>query len=334
MMGKSGYFEHAECILAYCAAQMLQRTAAPSLRRRFKQQGLDCRKGEDVILTVLASQVRFGHAPQRSTEAALAASRGSGEREMFMAVKRNLAYAQKNCLAKCGKLMQQTDMAGPDSRIGVAVSGGADSLVMLKLLTLRQAIVPFSFEVMALHVNPGFDDDAHQPALELCRELGVPLHSETGDFGPRAHSSENRKASPCFFCSRRRRKVLFELCERYKLTHLALGHHGDDAVSTFLMNLVQNGRVESLPAAEPFFDGRLMVIRPLLLLKKAAIMKAARQWALPVRENPCPSSGATTRDQTHVWLSCLAQGDQRKVRNVFGAVQRFALDKSLDLQLR
>ncbi|MFW5837110.1 MAG: tRNA lysidine(34) synthetase [Desulfovibrionaceae bacterium] len=251
-----------------------------------------------------------------------------------MSVKRRLSFAQKSCLAACGKLMQQTAMADAGSRIGVAVSGGADSLVLLKLLKLRQAIVPFCFEVMALHVNPGFDQHSHLPAQQMCRELGLPLHAEVGDFGPRAHSPENRKSSPCFFCSWRRRKALFNLCQRYRLTHLALGHHGDDAVSTFLMNLVQNGRVETMAPSETFFGGGLRVIRPLLLLDKPVIEKAARQWALPVRENPCPSSGATTRDATRSWLTALTQGEKRKKQNVLAAIQRFSLDTSLENLLR
>jgi tRNA(Ile)-lysidine synthase TilS/MesJ len=247
-----------------------------------------------------------------------------------MAVKRRLSYVQKRCLAQCGKLMQRTGMAGPGSRVGVAVSGGADSLVLLKLLKLRQAIVPFRVEVMALHVNPGFDAEAHLPAAQMCRELGLALHAESGDFGPRAHSPENRKSSPCFFCSWNRRKTLFQLCQRYHLTHLAFGHHGDDAAATFFMNMVQNGRVETLSPCEPFFSGKLHVIRPLLLLEKPMIEKAARQWSLPVRENPCPSSGSTTRDAAGDWRQALTQGDKQKKRNVFAAIQRFALDKSLD----
>jgi tRNA(Ile)-lysidine synthase TilS/MesJ len=92
-----------------------------------------------------------------------------------------------------------------------------------------------------------------------------------------------------------RRKRLFELCRQYTLTHLAFGHTADDLVSTFFMNLCQNGRVEGMSMREEFFKGALLVIRPLMLVEKKIIAKAAGDWSLPIWSNPCPSAGKTLR---------------------------------------
>ena len=156
------------------------------------------------------------------------------------------SYAQEVCVKSAGKAMQQTGMIWPGCRIGVAVSGGVDSFVLLKTLHIRQGIVPFRFEIMAIHLNPGFDPQSHMPLAAWLSRHGIPSHLEVTDFGPHAHSAENQRRSPCFRCAWLRRKRLFELCSQYKLTHLALGHNAEDLVSTFFMNLCRNGRVDGI----------------------------------------------------------------------------------------
>lgn len=152
-----------------------------------------------------------------------------------------LSFAQQTCVRAAGKAMQECRMIVPGARVGVAVSGGMDSFVLLKVMQLRQRIVPFRFEFMALHVNPGFDPDNHTPLADWLRAEGIAGHLEVTDHGPRAHTEENRRNSPCFYCARLRRKRLFALCGQYGLTHLAFGHNADDLVTSFLMNLVQTG---------------------------------------------------------------------------------------------
>ncbi|MEG2005297.1 MAG: tRNA 2-thiocytidine biosynthesis TtcA family protein, partial [Bilophila sp.] len=193
-----------------------------------------------------------------------------------------LSFAQQVCIKSAGKAMQRAEMIEPGARIGVAVSGGVDSWVLLEVLRRRQRIVPFRYDIMALHLNPGFDPDNHAPLLDYLGTHGVAGHVELTDFGPRGHSPENRKNSACFYCALLRRTRLFELCKQYHLTHLAFGHNADDLVTTFFMNLVQNGRVDGMSLKEPFFRGELTVIRPLLLVEKADILRAAKKWELPV----------------------------------------------------
>ncbi len=202
-------------------------------------------------------------------------------------------------------------MVSHGARIGIAASGGVDSFLMLKVLTIRKAIMPFPVELMALHINPGFEPSSHTPLTDWCAEHGIPAHVELTDFGPRAHTDENRRNSPCFYCSMLRRKRLFELCRDYNLTHLAFGHNADDNVTTFFMNILQNGRADGLSANEPFFDGKLQVIRPTMLLDKKTVIKAAKQWELPVWENTCPSNGNTKRDEVNSWLQQAWQNDKR-----------------------
>ncbi|WP_434800288.1 tRNA lysidine(34) synthetase [Desulfovulcanus ferrireducens] len=243
-----------------------------------------------------------------------------------MSQRSKLNYAQKVCLGRCGKLMQKTGMIWPGARIGVALSGGVDSWTMLKVLLLRQRIVPFFFEIMVLHLNPGFEPENHAPLLEWLKKHQLPAHIEVTDFGLFAHSSKNRKKSPCFLCAWNRRKRLFQLCAEYNLTHLALGHNSDDLVTTFFMNLFQTGRVEGLSPNEKFFSGRLRVIRPMLLVEKKYIRQAANKWNLPVWDNPCPSAQSTKRSEITAMISELTKDNKTIKKNIFNALKKWQLD--------
>lgn len=237
-----------------------------------------------------------------------------------------LKYAQQSCLGLTGKIMQQAGMAWPGARIGLAVSGGIDSWVMLQVLRLRQRIVPFPFELFVIHLNPGFDPASHAPLAEWLRAHGVAGHLETTDFGPRAHSPENRKKSPCFFCAWHRRKRLFDLCQQYNLTHLALGHNSDDLVATFFMNMLGAGKIHGLLPKESYFGGRLTMIRPLLLLDKSTITQACHQWRLPVWTNDCPSKDSTARSATLRAALDLCGKDKRIRTNMFNALRRWQME--------
>ena len=237
-------------------------------------------------------------------------------------------FAQEYCVKQVGKAIHQTNMFWPGCRVGVAVSGGVDSFVLLKSLRIRQAIIPFPFEIMALHLNPGFDPHNHEVLLPWFAREGIASHVELTTHGLEAHSEQNKKRSACFRCAWLRRRRLFDLCAQYKLTHLAFGHNADDLVETFFLNLSRNARVDGMGMCEPFFGGDLTVVRPLLLVEKKYIRAAARQWELPVFSNPCPSSGKTARSdmaaQLQQWYT--AQAGAR--RNMFNALTRWQLERN------
>jgi tRNA(Ile)-lysidine synthase TilS/MesJ len=240
---------------------------------------------------------------------------------------RDLGYSQRVCVAKAGKLMMETGQLVPRARVGLAVSGGVDSLVMLAVLAIRRRIVPFPIELMLLHLNPGFDPLNHQPLTALAGELGIAAHIEVTDFGPRAFSEENRKKSACFYCAWLRRKRLFDLCDAYGLTHLAFGHNADDLGATFFLNLFQNGRVDGLSCRESFFGGKLTVIRPLLLVDKKTIIRAAKAWELPVFANPCPMAGKSMRHVAESWIKDICAGGGKRAVNLQHALCRYQLDR-------
>ncbi len=236
-----------------------------------------------------------------------------------------MTFNQKSCLAKAGKLMYSKSMLFPGARVGVAVSGGVDSWGLLQVLSLQKDRLPFPIELMVLHVNPGFDPYNHWPLIEWSKKLGLSGYIEITDIGPRAHTSENRKNSPCFFCSWHRRKRLFQLVHGFGLTHIAFGHTADDLVENFFMNMMYSGRIEAMFAKEEFFNGEFELVRPLLGVEKRRISKAVKEWGLPVWDNPCPSDQNSKRFEMRKWLAGIFSSDKRLRKNIFSALIRWQL---------
>ncbi|MFO7718583.1 MAG: tRNA lysidine(34) synthetase [Thermodesulfobacteriota bacterium] len=240
-----------------------------------------------------------------------------------MGTRKKLSYVQKSCIGKAGKLMHSAGMLWPGARLGIAFSGGVDSWALLQILRIYRKRLPFPIELMALHINPGFAPENHLPLAAWLQENGIPAHLECLDIGPRAHTSENRTNSPCFWCSLKRRQRLFQLCQTYNLTHLAFGHTSDDLVQTFFMNMTTNGRIEGMYPKESFFKGSLEVIRPLLWIDKFQIQRAAKAWNLPIVDNPCPSAHNSRRSDVEHWLENLWAGDKRIRKNIVSALRRW-----------
>ena len=124
-----------------------------------------------------------------------------------------------------------------------------------------------------------------------------------------------------------RRKRLFDICRQYKLTSLALGHNADDLATTFFMNMFQAGRVYGMTPKESFFNNTLDLIRPTLFLEKSTVIKAAKQWELPVWQNDCPSGSNTARSRTHDWLEDRFKENKKFKANVFASIKRFQLEE-------
>lgn len=237
-------------------------------------------------------------------------------------------YSQQVCVKRSGLALQRAGALWPGARIGIALSGGVDSFTLLQVMRIRQAILPFAVELLAIHLNPGFDREDHRQLPAWLARQGIPYHIEITDYGPRAHSPENRKKSSCFYCAWLRRKRLFDLCRAYNLSHLAFGHNADDMTTTFMLNAFRNGRIQTLGISESFFNNKLLVIRPLLLVEKRYIRQAARKWQLPAWPNACPSSGKTGRSEMEEILAGISGTLPDARKSLLNALCRSELEKA------
>lgn len=214
-------------------------------------------------------------------------------------------------------------------RILVGVSGGKDSLTLLHLLTGLKQRAPVSFELVPIHIDPGFEGSFSPLLKEYVQEHYGSLHVETTDHGITAHSPENRE-NPCFLCSRLRRKRLFELARENGCRKIALGHNKDDLIETLFINIFYAGKIGTMKPRQSFFSGKLDIIRPLSYLEGGHISRFSRQSGMPVFDNPCPSAGTTKRAEVRQMLEVLYKQNKNIKGNIFRAMGNIAQDYLLE----
>lgn len=227
-------------------------------------------------------------------------------------------------------------MISPGDCIGVGVSGGKDSMLLLTALWRLQKFLGIPYTLMAITVDPQFGGISAntQPIEQLCRELSLPLYIERtiiGELVFRVRQEDN----PCSLCSHMRRGALTSAAEKLGCNKLALGHNWDDALETFVMNLLWEGR---LSCFSPFTDysipdegtsGRsgkvlrqISIIRPLIYAQSKEIRRAAADCRLPFFKLPCPNEGRSVRQKAREWLLQQESAYPGVKKRIYGAMVR------------
>jgi tRNA 2-thiocytidine biosynthesis protein TtcA len=219
-----------------------------------------------------------------------------------------------------GKALHTYDMIADGDRIAVGLSGGKDSWALLWALSERQQRIRVRYKLFPIYIDPGFGGETAGSIERFMRNLDRFVHIEYTDHGVIAQSDVNRE-NPCFLCSRLRRQRLFELADEFGCNKVALGHHKDDLIETFFLNMLYAGEVSTMNPYQPFFKGKLTVIRPLAYTDEDILRRFAREMAWPIKENLCPSAGTSKR----AGIKSLLQGlyrDNKKIRgNIFRAMR-------------
>jgi len=223
-------------------------------------------------------------------------------------------------LKSVARACKEFNLLTEGDRVAVAVSGGKDSRVLLELLLRYRRRVPYRYDVLALHIvgtPAGFPD--LRPQLEpWFRELGAEYH-----FAPLELPPDEPLPLDCFRCSWNRRKALFTAAVALGCNKLAFGHHADDAAATTLLNLMFNGKLETMAPRVEFFDGAITVIRPLIYLPEKELARYAHAADLP--ENlPCPQGLTSRRAQIKALLRQLGR-DQEQIRTNLWRAARQAM---------
>jgi tRNA 2-thiocytidine biosynthesis protein TtcA len=218
-----------------------------------------------------------------------------------------------------GKAIHDHSMTEEGDHILVGVSGGKDSLSLLWLLKERLKRLPIKYRVTAAHINPGFDLDSTEKMRAFFVEYGFEHVIIQGDFGPRAHSPENRE-NPCFFCSMHRRKELFKLADKLGCTKIALGHHKDDVVETFFLNIMYGGSISTMMPVQELFKGKIKIVRPFYLVEEALIKRYFTEMGWSVIDQGCPTSGNSKREEIKKMLEGFYKNNNKVKGNIFRAI--------------
>lgn len=195
---------------------------------------------------------------------------------------------------------QQYGLIQPGDCIAVGVSGGKDSLALIALLSAyrRFCPAPFALEAICLKIGDPFN---WQKIKAFCEEREVPFTLVEENLLP----ALEREKSPCSLCARLRRGVLLQKAEELHCNKLALGHHRDDVMETYLMSTVYEGRFYAMLPKRQMEKGNITLIRPLIDVKEGSIAAFSQRMQFPVVKNPCPVDGRTKRQEMKEALRAL-----------------------------
>lgn len=215
-----------------------------------------------------------------------------------------------------GKALHHYGMISDGDRIAVGLSGGKDSLSLMRILRERQRRVPVKYELFGIYVDPGFQPSFSAALEKYCREQEDYLQVDYSDCGVVGHSAENRE-NPCFLCSRLRRKRLFEIAARLGCNKLALGHTKDDIIETLFLNICYSGEISTMTPFQSFFQGRFNVIRPLAFVDEEIVKRFALENGFPEFINPCPTAKTSKRQGIKTLLNALYRENKKVKGNIF-----------------
>lgn len=201
------------------------------------------------------------------------------------------------------KAIYQYDMIQNGERIAVGVSGGKDSLSLLKLLDIRIRSAPEKYELLAIHISGDTDGAITPPFPPLVNWLeasGIEFKSAPLEITP-----SDTLPLTCQRCTRNRKRQIFQLAEKHGCNVIAFGHHADDLAQTTLMNLLFHARVETIPPASEYFEGKFRLIRPLYLIPEKKLSSFARANQFPINSHRCPREDLTQRQIAKDFLNGL-----------------------------
>ena len=223
------------------------------------------------------------------------------------------------------RCVEDYDMIAPGDTVAVGVSGGKDSLVLLMALNELRRYYPKPFTLEAITVELGFDGMDFAPVAELCDTLGVPYNRLKTDI-KEVVFDVRKEDNPCSLCAKMRRGALCTALSERGITKLALGHHFDDVVETYMLSLFYEGRISCFSPVTYLDRADITLIRPLLYVPEHYVRSFAKRHELPIVHNPCPADGNTKRQEIKDLLKSLEKTMPGVRERIFGAMQRYPLE--------
>lgn len=206
--------------------------------------------------------------------------------------------------------------------VAVGLSGGKDSILLLRALCLYRRFSPVVFQLKAITVHMGFIDFHTEPIEELCDELGVELIMENTQIG-KVIFEDRKEKNPCALCATMRRGRLNRACQNHGINKLALGHHGNDLVETMMMSMIYESKFRTfMPVTEQDRSG-ITVIRPFILAMEEDIKETAKRLDIKICKNPCPASDHTKRKYVKQILQGIERETPRAVTHMHRAILSF-----------
>lgn len=224
-----------------------------------------------------------------------------------------------------GKALHDYQMLVDGDRVMVAVSGGIDSLVLCHTLAHWRRKAPIHYELLAVHLDMGFGSDEAERVTAQLKASDLPFLVERTTFGQEALKAEDGR-NGCYHCARQRRNRLFALAREHQCRKLAFGHHQEDLIETFFLNLLYGGNLSTMVPRQELFGGDLTLVRPLAYLAKNQVRELGELFGITPVGNPCPLAADSKREAIRRLLDALYAENPRFRGNIFAALGHVRTD--------
>ncbi len=231
----------------------------------------------------------------------------------------------KRMLSFVRRAVDDYGMIEEGDRIAVGVSGGKDSLTLLAVMAALKRFYPKRFEVVGITVDMGFEGSDFSAVEEYCRELGVEYVVVKTEIA-KIIFDVRKESNPCSLCAKMRRGSLHAAAQEAGCNKVALGHHYDDAVETFMMNLFFEGRLGCFSPVTYLSNRKIKLIRPMIYAQEKDVQYFTRRQALPVVTSLCPEDHATERENMKKLLMELERGNKGVKHRIFNAMCKGEID--------
>ncbi|MDM0017776.1 tRNA 2-thiocytidine(32) synthetase TtcA [Variovorax saccharolyticus] len=246
-------------------------------------------------------------------------------------IERETHKLEKRLCREVGRAIVDYNMIEEGDKVMVCVSGGKDSYGLLDVLLKLRARAPIHFDIVAVNLDqkqPGFPEDVLPGYLKA---LGVPFHIEEQDTYSIVKRVIPEGKTTCGLCSRLRRGILYRVADELGATKVALGHHRDDMLQTFFLNMFFAAKLKSMPPKLVSDDGRHVVIRPLAYVAEKDLVRWAQHREFPII--PCTLCGSQENLQRKQVGEMLRDWERKfpgRIENMFNAMQNIVPSHLLD----
>ena len=224
---------------------------------------------------------------------------------------------------KVGQAVTDYKMLEENDKVLVAVSGGKDSLSLLNLLEYRRRVLPYKFSLLAVYIDSGLNSGLAPKLKQYFEENNFEYIIEEIDL---KKDQDNKKGMNCFWCSWNRRKALFQLVRKHNCTKLALGHHKDDIIETFLLNLFFQANISTMSPLQELFGGEVKIIRPLAYVQEKETKDLAKYLKLETVDCQCPNSNLNNRKKIKAIIEEMRKVCPAVKNNIFNSLRNIKYD--------
>lgn len=231
----------------------------------------------------------------------------------------------KHLLSCVRRAVDDYEMIAEGDRVAVGLSGGKDSVALLCALAILRKFYPKPFSVIAITVDMGLPGTDFSPMKTLCNMLEIPYFIVQSGITEIVFE-HRREENPCSLCAKLRRGILFDEAAKHGCHSIALGHHEDDAAVTFLMTLLNEGRIGCFSPVTKFPGQEVALIRPLLYADEDDVRYFVRANALPVIVSACPEDKHTDRERYAELLRQLERERRGTRHRIIRAMEKAEID--------